>query len=87
MELWEKVSGSKLRDYKNKIYFKIFSKFTILWSKYNTILWMWLWFSVFWHLPARTQKGTPKITVILAPYSSYTVGIFLEMKVPKQSGK
>jgi len=37
--------------------------------------------------PARTQEGIPKNTVILAPYSSHTEGLVLEMKVPRRSGK
>jgi len=38
-------------------------------------------------VPARAQEGTSQYTVILAPYSSHTEGIVLEMKVPRRSDK
>ena len=37
--------------------------------------------------PARTQEGKLKYAVVLAPYSSHTEGLVLEMKVPRRSGK
>jgi hypothetical protein len=37
--------------------------------------------------PVPTQEGTQENIVILAPYSSHTEGIVLELKVPRRSGK
>jgi len=82
IELRGKVSDSKLQDYKNNIYFKIFS--TVRWIKHDC---MNMNVAFCFLTPARTQKGTPKNSVILAPYSSHTEGLVLEMKVPRRSGK